>query len=81
MSMLIINLISTRFEDGYICSDVNDIPNKLIKDCIEYFPNGIIYVSVDLKTKCYCGFKELENLSKREIYEMYIEKINRYSNS
>ena len=69
--------ISTRFEDGYICSDVNDFPNKLIKDCIEYFPQGRIYINIDLKTKCYCGFRELENLSKRDIYEMYIEKINK----
>ena len=69
--------ISTRFEDGYICSDVNDTPNKLIKDCKEYFPNGRIYVNVDLKTKCNCGFKELDHLSKRDIYEMYIEKINK----
>ena len=69
--------ISTRFEDGYICSDVNDTPNKLVKDCKEYFPNGRIYVNVDLKTKCNCGFKELEHLSKRDIYEMYIEKINK----
>jgi HSP20 family molecular chaperone IbpA len=69
--------ISTLFEDGYAFSDVNDSPNKLIKDCIDYFPHGRIYVNVDLKTKCYCGFKELENLSKRDIYEMYIEKINK----
>ena len=69
--------ISTRFEDGYICSDVNDTPNKLVKDCKEYFPNGRIYVNVDLKTKCNCGFKELAHLSKRDIYEMYIEKINK----
>ena len=69
--------ISTRFEDGYICSDVNDTPNKLIKECKKYFPHGRIYVNADLKTKCNCGFKELEHLSKRDIYEMYIEKINK----
>ena len=69
--------ISTSFEDGYICSDVNDTPNKLIEECKEYFPHGRIYVNVDIITKCNCGFKELEYLSKRDIYEMYIEKINK----
>ena len=69
--------ISTPFEDGYICSDINDTPNKLIEDCLNYFPHGRIYVNVDIETKCNCGFKELEHLSKRDIYEMYIEKINK----
>ena len=69
--------ISTPFEDGYICSDINDSPNKLIEDCLKYFPHGRIYVNVDLKIKCNCGFKELKDLSKRDIYEMYIEKINK----
>ena len=69
--------ISTPFEDGYICSDINDNPNKLIEDCLNYFPHGKIYINVDLKTNCNCGFKELKHLSKRDIYEMYIEKINK----
>ena len=60
--------ISIPFEDGFLCSEINDTPNKSLEGC---FSNEDIFITIDFKKKCDCGFIELEKLTKREIYEMY----------
>ena len=61
--------ISIPYEDGFICSDVNDTPEKYLEEC---FPDKIIYVIIDFNKKCDCGFNDLDKLTKREIFEIYI---------
>ena len=68
-------VISEEYEDGFFCSEANDNLNAKLKD---YFPNGKINIIIHLdiyNKKCDCGFTKLKQLSKREIYEMYNEKI------
>ena len=68
-------VISEEYKDGFFCSEANDNLNAKLKD---YFPNGKIYIIIHLnkdKKICDCGFTKLKQLSKREIYEMYNEKI------
>ena len=70
-------VISEEYEDGFFCSEANDNLNAKLKD---YFPNGKIYIIIHLnkdKKICDCGFTKLKQLSKREIYEMYNEKIKK----
>ena len=64
--------ISKFFEDGFVCSEVNDTPDKYLEEC---FSDENIYIIVDYKKKCDCGFDILNLLTKREIYEMYNKKI------
>ena len=66
-------IISEPYEDGFFSAEVNDKPDAKLLD---YFPNGEIYINILDDTKCDCGFHELPNLSKREIFEKYIKKIN-----
>ena len=66
-------MISRPLEDGYYCSEEIDTPDKNILEC---FPDKKIYININYDQKCDCGFRELESLSKREIYEKYIKKIN-----
>ena len=66
--------VSIPFEGGFYCSELNDTPEKNIKDC---FDSQDIYIIIDFDGKCDCGFNDLENLSKREIYEKYLKEINK----
>ena len=66
-------VISENFEDGYFCSEANDKPDANLN---KYFPNHVIPIIINFDKKCDCGFTELESLSKKQIYEKYIKKIN-----
>ena len=66
--------ISVPFEDGYYCSDINDKPENNLDECLF---EGNIYIIIDFDKECDCGFKSLENISKREIYEIYTQEINK----
>ena len=66
--------ISIPFEDSYYCSEINDMPEKDLNECIF---EGNIYIIIDLEKKCDCGFQFLESLSKRDIYEIYTKKIKK----
>jgi len=66
-------IISVPFEDGYFCAEVNDMPDAKL---IDYFPDGDIFINILNDVKCDCGFHELANLSKLEIFEKYIKRIN-----
>ena len=68
-------VISIPFEDGYYYSEVNESPNKSLTECFPDDKN--IYININLDIKCDCGFSKLDSLSKREIYDMYIERINK----
>ena len=65
--------ISVPFEDGFIYSIINDTADKNLEEC---FPDKNIYIIVDFNKKCDCGFNDLNQLTKREIYEIYSKKIN-----
>ena len=64
--------ISIPFEDCFFYSELNDTPEKILKDC---FPDKDIYIIIDFERKCDCGFNDLENLSKIEIFEKYNKEI------
>ena len=66
--------ISVPFEDSYYCSDINDKPENNLDECAF---EGNIYIIIDSDKGCDCGFKSLENKSKREIYEIYTQEINK----
>jgi len=66
-------IISVPYEDGFFSAEVNDMPEAKL---IDYFPDGDIYINVLNDSKCDCGFQELSKLSKREIFEKYIKRIN-----
>ena len=67
--------ISEPFEDSFFCSDLNDSPEKKIDDC---FYNENIYIIINYKKTCYCGFNEINSLTKIEIFEFYKNKIEEF---
>jgi len=67
--------ISEPFEDSFFCSDLNDSPEKNIDDC---FCNENIYIIINYKKTCYCGFNEINSLTKIEIFEFYKNKIEEF---
>ena len=66
-------IISVPYEDGFFSAEVNDMPDAKLTD---YFPDGIIFINILNEPKCDCGFHELPYLSKREIFDKYIKRIN-----
>ena len=58
-------------------SDDNYKPEKKIVDC---FPDHKIYITINLKEKCNCGYNKLDRLSKIEIYEKYRKEIYQLKN-
>ena len=67
-------MFSDFYKTQLYCSKINDTPEKNIDEC---FPNHEIYTHVNSDKSCDCGFEELNSLSKYEIYEKYMEKINK----
>ena len=60
-------MYSDFINNNLYCSNINDTPEKNIDDC---FPNHEIHVHINSDKCCDCGFKELNSLSKYEIYYM-----------
>ena len=67
-------MYSDFINNNLYCSNINDTPDKNIDDC---FPNHEIHVHINSDKCCDCGFKELNSLSKYEIYDKLMAKINK----
>ena len=67
-------IISELFEYGLFCSELNDKPEQIIDD---NFPANKIYINIGIKKECDCGFKQLDSLTKIEIYENFMDKIKK----
>ena len=65
-------IISEYLEYVLFCSNLNETQEKNIDEC---FPSKEIYINVNSDNDCDCGFSNLNNLSKFEIYENFMEKI------
>ena len=65
-------IISEYLEYGLFCSNLNETPEKNIDEC---FPSQKIYINVNSDNNCDCGFSNLNDLSKFEIYENFMKKI------
>ena len=65
-------IISEYLEYGFFCSNLNETPEKNIDEC---FPSQKIYINVNSDNNCDCGFSNLNDLSKFEIYENFMKKI------
>ena len=57
---------------GIFYSNLNEFPEKLIKDS---FPDNNIYININADKNCDCGFQSLNNMSKIEIYENFMDKL------
>ena len=67
-------MYSDFINNNLYCSNINDTPDKNIDDC---FPNHEIHAHINSDKCCDCGFKELNSLSKYEIYDKLMAKINK----
>ena len=65
-------IISEYLEYGLFCSNLNETPEKNIDEC---FPSQKIYINANSDNNCDCGFSNLNDLSKFEIYENFMKKI------
>ena len=57
---------------GIFYSNLNEFPEKLINDS---FPDNNIYININADKNCDCGFQSLNNMSKIEIYENFMDKL------
>jgi hypothetical protein len=65
-------IISEFLGYGIFYSNLNEFPEKLIKDG---FPDNNIYININADKNCDCGFQSLNNMSKIEIYENFMDKL------